>query len=90
MSNGRRFRRSIRPATDPRLVVSPEIPDGASNREKEGAARRRLVAATGQCPCGAVLRMPSELEPGTVAVVAVEHENDCPAVLETPLNRKDS
>lgn len=81
MSNGRRFRRSIRTSPDRRVIVSSEIRDGASHREKEGAARRRLVAATGQCPCGAVLRLPSKLEPGTVAVVAVEHEDGCPAVL---------
>lgn len=73
MSNGRRFRRSI--------VISRDIPDSASSREKEGAARRRLVATTGKCPCGAVLQVP-ELKAGTVTVIKVEHEHDCPAVEE--------
>jgi hypothetical protein len=72
VSNGRRFKR--------RVVISREIPDGASQRDKEGAVRRRLVALTGKCPCGAVLRIPDEMEAGTVTVVAIEHEDDCPAV----------
>jgi hypothetical protein len=80
MSNGRRFRRSIRPATDRRLVVSRDIPDSASHREKEGAARRLLVAMTGKCPCGATLQVPDKLKVGAVVIVAVEHEDDCPAV----------
>ena len=80
MSNGRPARRSIRPATDRRLVLSHEISDSASTNEKEGAVRRRLVATTGRCPCGARLRLPDEVEPGTVTVVAIEHEDDCPAV----------
>jgi hypothetical protein len=71
MSNGRPFRR---------VVVSNEIPDNATSVEKEGAIRRRLVATTGRCPCGARLRMPDEIEPGAVTLVAVEHEDDCPAV----------
>lgn len=62
------------------MVVSNEIPDDATSIEKEGAARRRLVATTGRCPCGAVLSVPAQIEPGTVSVVAVEHETDCPAV----------
>ena len=61
------------------VVVSPDIPDNADERIKEGAARRRLVATTGRCPCGAVLTVP-DLAPGTVTVMAVEHEPDCPAI----------
>jgi len=62
-----------------KVVVSPPIPDDATEREKEGAARRRLVATTGVCPCGAVLQLP-RVKPGTATVVAVEHEDDCPAI----------
>jgi hypothetical protein len=62
------------------IVVSDEIPDNASTIEKERAARRRIVATTGQCPCGAVLTIPADLEPGTITTVAVEHEDGCPAV----------
>jgi len=72
MGNGRRFRR---------LILSQDIPDGASPIEKERAARRRLVATTGRCPCGATLTVP-ELEPGTVTIIPVEHEPGCPAVDE--------
>jgi hypothetical protein len=48
--------------------------------EKERAVRRRLVATTGKCPCGAVLQVPSDLAPGTVSVIRIEHEDGCPAV----------
>jgi hypothetical protein len=61
------------------LVVVPDIPDDATDLEKERIARRRLVATTGRCPCGATLGALPELTPGTVAIVAVEHEPDCPA-----------
>jgi len=62
------------------LIVSAEVPDGASARVKEGMTRRRLVAVTGRCPCGAVLEVPSRLEPGVLTLVPVEHEPTCPAV----------
>ena len=62
-----------------RAIVSPEIRDDATHAEKEGAARRRLVALTGACPCGA--RMPDvDPAPGTFTIVAVEHEPGCPAI----------
>lgn len=61
------------------LVLSAPIRDGGSTREKEGAVRRRLVALTGHCPCGAVLDL-SDIEPGTLTTVRVVHEPDCPAV----------
>jgi hypothetical protein len=84
MSNGRSFRRPIRPATDRRLVVGAEIPDSASPAVKERAARRRLVAVTGRCPCGAVLRMPEQLAPGVVNIIAVDHQDGCPAIESAP------
>jgi hypothetical protein len=72
-STGRKFRA---------LVITEEIADDADELEKERAARRRLVATTGRCPCGAVLEMPDPI-PGTAMVVAVEHEPGCPAIDET-------
>ena len=62
------------------LVVSAEIPEDGTPWERERAARRRLVATTGRCPCGAQLRVPDKLVPGTVTMVAVEHDPACPAV----------
>jgi hypothetical protein len=35
---------------------------------------------TGKCPCGATLQVPDKLKVGAVVIVAVEHEDDCPAV----------
>jgi hypothetical protein len=62
------------------LVVVPEVTDADDAKTKERDARRALVATTGRCPCGAQLAVPSELEPGTVTIVAVEHEPGCPAI----------
>jgi hypothetical protein len=64
------------------LVLTEELDDDASLLEKERAARRRLVATTGRCPCGAQFRLPDDLKAGTVTIVAVEHEDDCPAAEE--------
>ena len=80
MSAGRPFRRSM--ARGRVIALTTPISDDASPREKEGAARRRLVATTGRCPCGAVLHIPDDLTPGSVGVIAVEHEDGCPAVRE--------
>jgi putative DNA primase/helicase len=78
VSAGRPFRRSVERGRT--LVLSGPIRDDASPIEKERAARRRIVATTGRCPCGAVLHMPDDLKPGSVTVVAVEHGDGCPAV----------
>lgn len=74
MSNGRAFRR--------RLVLTQEIDDHAEHHAKERAVRRRLVATTGRCPCGAVLHLPSDPPPGSITLVGVEHEPGCPAAEE--------
>ena len=78
MSAGRPFRRSV--ARGRTIVLTAPISDDAPHIEKEGAARRRIVASTGKCPCGAVLHIPDDFTPGSVAVVAVEHEDGCPAI----------
>lgn len=68
--------------------VLPTIPDGASDVVREGLARRRLVAITGACPCGARLLIPNRRQrraaarEGRVLPVAVEHEHDCPAIAD--------
>ncbi len=61
------------------VVVSEPLDDTLSDFEKERIARRRIVATTGRCPCGAVLELPDDLRPG-LQIIAVEHEPDCPAV----------
>jgi len=63
------------------VLLTVDIPDGASPALREGLARRRLVATTGRCPCGAVLELP-DLIPGALTVAAVEHEPNCPATDE--------
>jgi hypothetical protein len=82
MGNSRRFRRSIQTASAPRLVIAPEIPEDGPPDLREGIARRRLVATTGRCPCGARLELPETVKRGSFMVVRVEHESDCPATDE--------
>jgi hypothetical protein len=60
------------------VALAEELREELSQHDKERIARRRLVATTGECPCGAVLHMPEPV-PGSVVLVAVEHEPDCPA-----------
>lgn len=63
-----------------RTVVFVEaLEDDMSGFEKERIARRRVIAATGHCPCGAVLELPDPV-PGKVLIVPVEHEVGCPAI----------
>lgn len=61
------------------LAVLPVIPEDAPYRVREGIARRRLVAVTGQCPCGARLDH-AAVRNGRLNVAEVEHEGRCPAV----------
>jgi hypothetical protein len=61
------------------IVVTEALKDDLDGRQKEGRVRRRLVATTGQCPCGARLRLP-EMVPGSEHTITVVHEPNCPAV----------
>jgi len=76
MSAGRRYRRRLHRRV---LTLVPEIPEDAPPAVREGVARRRLVATTGRCPCGAQLHLPEHPTPGTFTSVAVHHEDWCPA-----------
>jgi len=58
--------------------VLPVIPDAAPFAIREGLARRRITATTGQCPCGAVVNY-GERRPGEVGIGEVHHERRCPA-----------
>ncbi|GAA4674321.1 hypothetical protein GCM10023215_02360 [Pseudonocardia yuanmonensis] len=72
---------------EPAALVLPAIPESAS-ASREDLARRRISAMTGRCPCGAALRLPNRAErraavrAGQVLSVAIEHEDDCPAIAE--------
>jgi len=76
MSAGRRYRRRLLQRA---LFVLPEIPEDATPVVREGMARRRLVATTGRCPCGAQFHVPEHLESGTITHIAVHHADTCPA-----------
>ena len=60
-------------------VLTADIPDDATHHIREGLARRRLVATTGSCPCGATLTLPTHVPAGAVTLLAVEHQDGCPA-----------
>jgi hypothetical protein len=67
------------------LFVVPALPDEAPPRLREGLARRRVLYATGRCPCGATFEMPNRAtrraarKTGAVLHGRVTHEDDCPA-----------
>jgi hypothetical protein len=62
------------------LAVLPVVPENAPYRVREGIARRRLVAITGTCPCGA--QFDHRVPPDGGPAVEVEHEDLCPAVTD--------
>ena len=72
MSATRPFRRRL-------VYIGPALVDGESPRRKEGAARRRLVALSGRCPCGARFELPPAVEASSIRRLTVEHEPRCPA-----------
>lgn len=65
--------------------IVADVPDGAPDIVREGIARRRILAATRECPCGARVEMPSRQRRraaerwGEVPVAQIWHANDCPA-----------
>lgn len=69
------------------LVVDRDVPDDASQELKEALARRRIVNAGGQCPCGAKLIMPNRAQRRAAARrgeplhAVIWHEPGCPAPL---------
>lgn len=70
------------------LYIGPSLCEGLPAEVLEGLARRRLVALGQPCPepCGARLTIPNRaarraaVRAGRVLSVAVEHEDDCPAL----------
>lgn len=77
----------------PVLIAAPVVAEADPPRVREGIARRRALALTGACPCGAVAVMPSRAQrraalraarraghTGVSVVVDVDHAPGCPAV----------
>lgn len=68
------------------LYVGPELAESHAPELREGLVRRRLVATTGACPCGARLVVPNRAErraalrAAAVLHVHVAHVDDCPAL----------
>lgn len=72
---------------EPIAYLGPVLRESLPRDVLEGLARRQLVATTGACPCGARLRIPNRAERRAAARgghllfrVAVEHQDDCPAI----------
>jgi hypothetical protein len=70
------------------LILVPELREAYPPIVREGLARRRIVAAGGACPCGAVMQLPGRRarraakRAGVALSVIVEHQDDCPAPTE--------
>lgn len=68
------------------MLSMPKIPDDAPELVREGIARRRLTAVTGECPCGARVLWPDRAarrrmrRSGEATQIRAEHEDDCPAI----------
>ncbi|WP_226353783.1 hypothetical protein [Pseudonocardia sp. ICBG601] len=69
------------------LAVVPAVTEDSAPRVREGLARRRQVAVTGRCPCGATMAIPSRAQRRAarraarrIHHVAVIHADSCPAI----------
>ena len=60
------------------VALVPVIPDHAPPRVREGIARRRLAAVTGQCACGGTVDYDAA-RAGQVQVAELHHARLCPA-----------
>ncbi|GAA3841700.1 hypothetical protein GCM10022403_087310 [Streptomyces coacervatus] len=75
-----------------KFIAPGPAPEDAPAAVREGIIRRRIMYATGQCPCGATLslRLPNRAERrrlqqlGQVPVVhvVIDHSEGCPAIEE--------
>jgi hypothetical protein len=74
---------------DPRilLLVTPEIEDSMPSRLKEAIARRRIVAISGRCVCGARPSHPQRAADGVTEMLVV-HDDRCPAPIIDKLYRR--
>lgn len=67
------------------VLVLPVIRETDPPEVREGIARRRIAATTGQCPCGATYRLPNRAQrradqrAGRPSHITVVHDERCPA-----------
>ena len=64
------------------LYVSDVIRESDPPAVREGIARRRVLALTGQCPCGAASPFDAARISPVMVLEVVRHEPDCPATNE--------
>lgn len=72
------------------LFVLPAIPEDASPTAREGLARRRIAALTGECPCGSEVSLSRQQRrarqrqraKAAVTRIVFSHEPGCPATDE--------
>lgn len=65
------------PGAGQAIAWLPVIPEDAPYRVREGAARQRIAAATGTCPCGAETNYTAAVEHG-LKLAEVLHDRRCP------------
>ena len=61
------------------LYVGESIRETDPAPVREGLVRRRVLATTGRCPCGAESPFDPAVIPAGLAISAVVHAADCPA-----------
>lgn len=64
------------------LYVSDVIRESDPPAVREGIARRRILATSGECPCGARSPFDPSLISAALVMEVIEHETDCPATAE--------
>lgn len=64
------------------LYVLPSVTDDTDPKVKNALAIRNAASVSGRCPsCGAVMQIVS-WEPGEIGEARMEHEHDCPALVD--------
>lgn len=80
-----RLREVTLPTGEHAVIIESDIPEDGPAELREGLARRAIVNAGGQCPCGATIPIPNRAErraaakAGLAIEITVEHEMECPA-----------
>lgn len=68
------------------LYVLPGVADNADPKLKNALAIRNAASVSGKCPsCGAVMQIVLG-ESGRASEARIEHERDCPALLDEGLS----
>lgn len=68
------------------LYVADQIRESDPPAVREGLARRRVLATSGRCPCGAESPLDPAVIPAALIMAAIVHADDCPAAETNLIN----